>query len=151
MILSVLLSACFQDGVSLCSFGCPRTHSVEWAVLKLKEIHLSPECWQMTPRPAESAAFILCVWVFWYLCVCLLSTCTQYPQSTERASDPLGRVIDQSEPPCWCWELDPVPQEQQPVSSALNHLSSQSMAIIISNCLNFPSSLPRAPLCLPWA
>jgi hypothetical protein len=37
----------FQDGVSLCSPGCPGTHSVDQAGLKFTEICLPllPECW----------------------------------------------------------------------------------------------------------
>jgi hypothetical protein len=36
----------FQDRVSLCSPGCPGTHSVDQAGLELTEIHLPlpPEC-----------------------------------------------------------------------------------------------------------
>ena len=37
----------FQDRVSLCSPGCPGTHSVDQAFLKLTDIYLplSPKCW----------------------------------------------------------------------------------------------------------
>jgi hypothetical protein len=36
----VILSGLFQDTVSLCSPGCPGTHSVDQAGLELTEIHL---------------------------------------------------------------------------------------------------------------
>jgi hypothetical protein len=37
----------FQDWVSLCSFGCPGTHSIDQAGFELTEIHLPLllECW----------------------------------------------------------------------------------------------------------
>jgi hypothetical protein len=36
-----LSSVCFQDRVSLCSPGCPGTHSVDQAGLKLKDLTAS--------------------------------------------------------------------------------------------------------------
>jgi hypothetical protein len=48
-VTSFLEFFCFGDRVSLCSPGCPGTHSVDQAGLQveLTEIHLSlpPKCW----------------------------------------------------------------------------------------------------------
>jgi hypothetical protein len=39
--LFVCLFLVFQDRVSLCSSGCPETHSVDWAGLELRNLPVS--------------------------------------------------------------------------------------------------------------
>ena len=42
----ILIDFFFQDRVSLCSPGCPETHSVDQAGLELRNLlPLSPKCW----------------------------------------------------------------------------------------------------------
>ena len=50
----------FQGRVSLCSHGCPGTHSVDPAGLKFSEISLPlpPECWGWRPPPSNSLQFL---------------------------------------------------------------------------------------------
>jgi hypothetical protein len=50
----------FQDRVSLCSPGCPGTHSVDQAGLKLTEIllPLPPECWRCAPPPGNGVVVL---------------------------------------------------------------------------------------------
>jgi hypothetical protein len=45
-LFDVVFVFVFQNRVSLCSPGCPKTHSVDQAGLKITEIHLPlpPEC-----------------------------------------------------------------------------------------------------------
>jgi hypothetical protein len=43
-ILFLFLILIFKDRVSLCSPGCPGTHSVEQAVLELRDLPASASC-----------------------------------------------------------------------------------------------------------
>jgi hypothetical protein len=47
--VAIFLLLLFQDRLSLCSPGCPGTHSVNQAGLELAETHLPlpPECWDL--------------------------------------------------------------------------------------------------------
>ena len=64
-----------QDRVSLCSPGCPRTHSVDQAGLKLTEIPLSPppECGDERCAPPPLDDLVLFLFSFYLLRDDLLS------------------------------------------------------------------------------
>jgi hypothetical protein len=65
--------------------------------------------------PIASFYFILFYFIlFYFILFYFMSECSAAHTSTgqRRASDPL---IDSSEPPCDCWELNSRPLEKQPV------------------------------------
>ena len=48
----------FLNRVSLCSSGCPGTHSVDQASLKLTEIGQPPECWDVCHHCLAKSSFL---------------------------------------------------------------------------------------------
>jgi hypothetical protein len=94
----------FRDSVSLCSPGCPGTHSVDQASLKLRNLPVSASASQVLGLKAFATMpgnkYIVAVF------------------SHTRRGHRIP-ITDGCEPPCGCWDLNSGPSEEQ--VSALTH------------------------------
>jgi hypothetical protein len=126
LFVLVFLFWFFRDRVSLCSPGCPRTHSVDQAGLELRNPSASaslvlglkacattawlgieflrPLLTLVNPAHLVSACFIF-IFIHKYHCSC-------FQTHQKKASD---LITGDCEPPCGCWDLNSGLLEEQSV------------------------------------
>jgi hypothetical protein len=128
--LSLSLLFFSWDRVSLCSPGCPGTHSVDQAGLEPRNLPASAshvlrlKVCANTTQPSLSLFkiyFILCVTVLpTYMYVYHVYTwCLWKSKEIVRS---LTRVTNDCEPACGCWEPNPDPLWEQQLFLVLSHL-----------------------------